>query len=230
MPLLFTAGSPESTRDNSGNGCSYTIYPNNFATPGTATFDIAFTSDGGHSRTETISVEIGPDSNIRFTAPPTFGSNRLRIGKNLTLAIDALDYVNENAAYTVTCGDAAGVDSTRLTAVSHTGSSCDFTIDPVDSLATSLQGNTSFTITYTSDGGATATGRITVNIGPDSSITFTPPTGLKIGRNFTLVIDALEHLAEDDAYTVSCADATGVDATKMTVTRSSSGKQVFFHC
>ena len=154
------------------NSCSYTIDPNNFASVGTATFNIAFTSDGGHTRTETISVEIGPDSNIRFTAPPTFGSNRLRIGKNLTLAIDALDYVNENAAYTVTCGDAAGVDSTRLTAVSHTGSSCDFTIDPVDSLATSLQGNTSFTITYTSDGGATATGRITVNIGPDSSITF----------------------------------------------------------
>ena len=140
------------TRDNSGNGCSYTIDPNNFATPGTATFSIAFTSDGGHSRTETISVEIGPDSNIRFTAPPTSGPNRLRVGRNLTLSIDALDYVNENAAYTVTCGDATGVSSTRLT-VTHTGSSCDFTIDPIDTLATSLQGNTSFTIPYTSDGG-----------------------------------------------------------------------------
>ena len=210
------------------NSCSYTIDPNNFATPGTATFSIAFTSDGGHTRTETISVEIGPNSTIRFTAPPTFGPNRLRIGRNLTLAIDALDYANENAAYTVTCGDATGVDAARLT-VTHTGSSCDFTIDPVDTLAQSLQGNTSFTIPYTSNGGATATGRITVNIGPDSAITFTPPTGLKIGRNRTLAIDALAAISgENAAYTVSCADATGVDATKMTVTRSSSGNRCSF--
>ena len=210
------------------NSCSYTIDPNNFATPGTATFSIAFTSDGGHTRTETISVEIGPNSTIRFTAPPTFGPNRLRIGRNLTLAIDALDYVSENAAYTVTCGDATGVDAARLT-VTHTGSSCDFTIDPVDTLAQSLQGNTSFTIPYTSDGGATATGRITVNIGPDSAITFTAPTGLKIGRNRTLVIDALAAVSgENAAYTVSCADATGVDANRMTVTRSSSGSRCSF--
>ncbi len=210
------------------NSCSYTIDPNNFATVGTATFAIAFTSDGGHTRTETISVEVGPDSNIRFTAPPTSGPNRLRIGRNLTLSIDALDYVNENAAYTVTCGDATGVDAARLT-VTHTGSSCDFTIDPVDTLAQSLQGNTSFTIPYTSDGGATATGRITVNIGPDSAITFTAPTGLKIGRNRTLVIDALAAVSgENAAYTVSCADATGVDANRMTVTRSSSGSRCSF--
>ena len=210
------------------NSCSYTIDPNNFATPGTATFSIAFTSDGGHTRTETISVEIGPNSTIRFTAPPTFGPNRLRIGRNLTLAIDALDYVAENMAYTVTCGDATGVDAARLT-VTHTGSSCDFTIDPVDTLAQSLQGNTSFTIPYTSNGGATATGRITVNIGPDSAITFTPPTGLKIGRNRTLVIDALAAISgENAAYTVSCADATGVDANRMTVTRSSSGNRCSF--
>ena len=210
------------------NTCSYTIDPNNFATPGTATFSIAFTSDGGHTRTETISVEIGPNSTIRFTAPPTFGPNRLRIGRNLTLAIDALDYAAENMAYTVTCGDATGVDAARLT-VTHTGSSCDFTIDPVDTLAQSLQGNTSFTIPYTSNGGATATGRITVNIGPDSAITFTPPTGLKIGRNRTLAIDALAAISgENAAYTVSCADATGVDANRMTVTRSSSGNRCSF--
>ena len=210
------------------NSCSYTIDPNNFATVGTATFAIAFTSDGGHTRTETISVEVGPDSNIRFNAPPTSGPNRLRIGRNLTLSIDALDYVNENAAYTVTCGDATGVDAARLT-VTHTGSSCDFTIDPVDTLAQSLQGNTSFTIPYTSDGGATATGRITVNIGPDSALTFTAPTGLKIGRNRTLVIDALAAVSgENAAYTVSCADATGVDANRMTVTRSSSGSRCSF--
>ena len=210
------------------NSCSYTIDPNNFATPGTATFSIAFTSDGGHTRTETISVEVGPDSTIRFNAPPTFGPNRLRIGRNLTLAIDALDYATENMAYTVTCGDATGVDAARLT-VTHTGSSCDFTIDPVDTLAQSLQGNTSFTIPYTSDGGATATGRITVNIGPDSAITFTSPTGLKIGRNRTLVIDALAAISgENAAYTVSCADATGVDANRMTVTRSSSGSRCSF--
>ena len=144
------------------------------------------------------------------------------------MAIDALDYAAENMAYTVTCGDATGVDAARLT-VTHTGSSCDFTIDPVDTLAQSLQGNTSFTIPYTSNGGATATGRITVNIGPDSAITFTPPTGLKIGRNRTLAIDALAAISgENAAYTVSCADATGVDATKMTVTRSSSGNRCSF--
>ena len=210
------------------NTCSYTIDPNNFATTGTATFAITFTSDGGHTRTETISLEVGPNSNILFTAPPTSGPNRLRIGRNLTLAIDALDYVSENMAYTVTCGDATGVSSTRLT-VTHTGSSCDFTIDPVDTLAQSLQGNTSFTIPYTSNGGATATGTITVNIGPDSALTFTAPSTFTVGRNRTLVINALAAISgENAAYTVSCADATGVDATKMTVTRSSSGNRCSF--
>ena len=222
MPTSGTVALASVARDATGSGCNYTITPT--ATQGTATFTIPYTSAGGDTANGNISIEVGPPSNINFAAPST-----LRIARNLTLAIDALGYISgENSAYTVTCGDATGVASARL-AVTHTGNSCDFTIDPVDSLGASMQGTTSFNILYTSDGGATATGRVSVNIGPDSSLTFTDPGTFTLGRNRTLEIDALAATSgEDAAYTVSCADATGVDTNKMTVTRSSSGNGCSF--
>ena len=207
-------------RDSSGNGCGFTITPISTLTPaqqGTANFTVPYTSSGGDTESGVIPIEVGPASNIVYASPGT-----LSVARNLTLEIDASGYAADGS-YTISCGDATGVTSTRL-AVTHTGSSCDFTIDPVDALAPNLQGDTTFTIPFTSDGGATATGTVTVNIGPDSALTFTAPGTFTLGRNRTLVIDALDAISgENAAYTVSCADATGVDATRMTVTRSSSG-------
>ena len=180
---------------------------------GNTTFRITFTSDGGHSITRTITLNVGPDSSIAFT-PPT----GLKVGRNRTLVIDALEAISgENAAYTVTCGDATGVDATKMTVTrSSSGDGCSYTVDPVDSLATGSQGDTTFSVAFTSTGGATASGTFTVNIGPDSTITYAPPTGLKLGRNRTLTIDASDYATEaSSTYTITCGDATGVDSRRL---------------
>ena len=98
--------------------------------------------------------------------------------------IDALAAISgENAAYTVTCGDATGVDASKMTVTrSSTGDGCSFTVDPVDSLAVGSQGDTTFAVAYTSTGGATASGTYTINIGPDSTITANIPACYRGGQ------------------------------------------------
>ena len=206
------------SRSTSGNGCTYTIDPIDTLSPslqGDTTFTITYLSTSGRIGRRTIRVNIGPDSNLTFTAPGTF-----TVGRNRTLEIDALAAISgENAAYTVSCGDATGVDATKME-VAHIGSSCSFTVDPVDSLAVGSQGDTTFSVAYTSTGGATASGTFTVNIGPDSTISYTSPGTLTVGRNRTLEIDVSSYVS-DGSYTIACADATGVDTTKLTsVSRS----------
>ena len=223
MPTTGTVALASVVRDSSGNGCGYTITPT--STQGTATFTVPLTSDGGDSTNANISIEVGVASNIRYQGP-----SGLRIGRNLTLEIDASGYVSEAAGsgYAISCADATGADATKMT-VTRTANSCTYTIDPVDSLAPADQGNTGFSVRFTSEGGHTIARTITVNIGPDSTITFADPGTFTLGRNRTLVIDALAATSgENAAYTVTCADATGVDATKMTVTRSSTGDRCSF--
>ena len=208
------------TVTRTANSCTFTIDPVDSLAPanqGSTSFSVVFTSDGGHSITRTITVNIGPDSALTFNDPGTF-----KLGRNRTLVIDALAATSgENAAYTVTCADATGVDANKMTVTrSSTGDGCSFTVDPVDSLVQASQGDTTFSVAFTSTGGATASGTFTINIGPDSTITYTAPTGLKVGRNRTLEIDASSYVSDNSAYTITCADATGVDATKMTVTRT----------
>ena len=158
-----------------------------------------------------ITVEIGPDSTISYTAP-----DGLKIGRNRTLEIDVSDYISENSAYTVSCGDATGVDNTKLTGVTHSGSSCTFTVDPINTLASGSQGDTTFTIPLTSTGGHTLDATLTVNIGPDSTITFTaPPTSgagsLLVGTNRTLRIDASDYVTEaHSGYAITCGNATNI--------------------
>ena len=60
---------------------------------------------------------------------------------------------------------------------------------------------------------------ISVTVGPASTIVYSTPGTLRVGRNLTLEIDASSYVS-DGSYTITCADATGVDATKMTVTRT----------
>ena len=148
-------------------------------------------------------MTIGPDSNISYSDPGT-----LSVGRNRTLNIDASSYAADGS-YDISCGDATGVDASKIASVSHTGSSCAFTLTP-NAAATS--GDTTFSIPITSAGGSAVTGTITVSVGPDSDIVFAAPSGLSVGRNRTLNIHALDHLSENAAFTVTCADATSVIA------------------
>ena len=202
------------TRSTSGDGCSFTVDPvDNLASgdQGDVTFIVPLTSTGGHSRSAPVAVFIGPDSAITYRAP-----SGLKVGTNRTKVINVLDYASDGT-YSVSCGDAAGVDNTKLTGVTHSGSSCTFTVDPVDGLTSGDQGDTTFTIPLTSTGGHTLDASFTVTIGPDSTITYTAPSGLLVGRNRTLEIAVLSHVSEANPanYVISCGDATGVDNTKL---------------
>ena len=197
-------------RDSSGNGCSFTITPKNVQ--GAATFTVPYTSAGGDTYNGIVTIEVGPPSTITYTAPTS-----LKVGRNRTLTINASDYVTENPTYTIYCGDATGVDATKMTVTRGTGANaCTFTVDPVDSLAPANQGDTTFSIPFTSEGGHSITRTITVNIGPDSTITYTAPTGLTVGRNRTLTINASDYVTENPTYTITCGDATSIDSTKIT--------------
>ena len=192
------------------NTCNYVVTAKADAyssTPGasnTATFTANYQGNLGSTQTGVITVSIRPPSNITYTAPPT-----LNVARNLTLTINALDYITENAAHTVSCNDAVIADSSRVS-VSHAGSSCTFTIDPVDALATNLLGETTFDIPFTSSGGDTETGTFTINIGSDSVVTRSPtiPTTIFRGKNLTtFTIDATGWVTDGD-YEISCQDAT----------------------
>ena len=112
MPTSGTVALASVVRDTSGNGCSYTITPT--ATQGTATFTIPYTSTGGDTSSENISITVGPASTIVYSSPGT-----LRVGRNQTLEIDASSYVSDNSAYTITCADATGVVATRMAVYPH---------------------------------------------------------------------------------------------------------------
>ena len=120
-----------------------------------------------------------------------------------------LDYASEvsSSGYTISCGDATGVDNTKLTGVTHTGSSCTFTVDPIDALGSSLQGDTSFTVPLSSTGGSTASATFTVNVGPDSSITVSPPSAIAIAASRSRTVDFSDY-ATDGSYTISCGTPT----------------------
>ena len=211
------------TRSTSGDGCSYTIDPLNTLTPaqqGDTTFTIPYTSTGGDTHNGVVTVYLGPDSDITFTAPT------IPVGRNRTVEINALDHLTEGTGFTVTCADATGVDNSKLTSVSHTGDSCTFTVDPVDTLTPAQQGTTTFSVAFTSSGGDTETGAFTVNIGPDSDITFTAPSpkpSVAAGGSATLNVGSY---ASDGSYTISCGDATSIDSKITSISRTGCSYQV----
>ena len=190
-------------------GCRYIITG---VTGGTASFNVNFRVTSGEVRSAAVTVNVLLPSNIVFNAP-----TGLEVGRNSTLSIDASDYATDSS-YTITCGDATGVDNTKLTSVTQVTppDGCVFTVDPIDTLAAGSQGDTTFSVPFTSSGGDTETGTFTVNIGPDSNVVFTAPSGLSVPAGRVLVIDASDY-ASDGNYTITgCAAATGVDS-KITV-------------
>ena len=196
-------------------GCRYIITAGN--TQGAATFTLNFRITSGEVRASTVTVNVGPASDITFTAP-----TGLKVGRNRTLTIDASDHATDtDNRYTISCGNATGVESTKLTSVTRNG--CEFTVDPIDSLAAGSQGDTTFSVPFTSSGGDTETGTFTVNVGGDSTITYTGPTSFTRGRNLPLTIDASDYVSEvtGSGYTITCGDATSVDTVRLTsVTRT----------
>ena len=174
---------------HTGNSCTFTVNPIDTlasSLQGDTTFTVPLTSTGGHSISASFTVNIGPDSTISYSAP-----SGLVIGRNFTLEIDVSEHATEAnpSSYAISCGDATGVDSTRLTGVTHSGSSCTFTVDPIDTLAVGLQGTTTFTVPVSSTGGHSLNATFSVNVGPDSSITVSPPSSIAVAASRSRTVD-----------------------------------------
>ncbi len=192
--------------DITNNPCSYTVTAGN--TTGTATFRLLYISTGQTFHPHTVTYSILPPSYIFFRGPFD-----LELGTNQTLTIEALSYASDGG-YSLSCGDATDVATSIITVTrpNPVSSSCSFLVTPV------TQGEASFTVTYTSSGGTNRSEVFTVEVGPDSTISYTAPRGLMLGTNRTRIIDAASYVT-DGNYVITCGAATGVDS-KIAVTRA----------
>ena len=149
-------------------------------------------------------------SNITFTAP-----TGLTVNTSRSIEIDASGYVTDGK-YAVSCGDATG-RSANLTSVSRAANTCTFTIT-----AGANTGTGTFTIPYSSSGGDTHNGEVSVAITTAtgvSDITFTAPTTKPtVAASSSVVINAAAY-ASDGSYTISCGNATNVSSLLTSVNR-----------
>ena len=133
-------------------------------------------------------------SNIVFNAP-----SNLSVVAGRNMIFSASGYASDGTN-TITCGDATGVDATRLT-VTRATNTCFFT---VNALATATTGNTTITTLLTSSGGDTHSATFTINITPASNFMFTAPANsIPIGVGSTKTIDVSSY-ATDGNYAIQC--------------------------
>ena len=185
-------------------GCSFAVTAG--STQGAATIALTYTSAGGHTRNATIALNIGAASSITYTAP-----TGLRVRTSASIAIDASGYASDSD-YTITCADATSV-STTLASVTRTTGTCIFSIT-----AGATAGTGTFTIPYTSDGGDTHNGQVSITIAA-SEIEFNAPAALSVTTGGTLTINAASY-ASDGSNTITCADATSISASLASVVRT----------
>ena len=184
------------------NTCTYSVTVGN--TTGAASFVVPYTSAGGAALDATVSITIVRPLSVIVFKEPFY----LDLATNQTLTIDASDYASDAYGFTISCGAATGVDS-KIT-IQRTG--CSFVVTPTGATGTAV-----FTVPYTSSGGDTYNAVFAIDIGPASAIAFSAPTGLTLGTNRSMTLNAASYAA-DASYLITCGDATGVDS-KITVTR-----------
>ena len=178
--------------------CDFTVSAKSDS-KGAASFTVPYASSGGHTLNGTISV---PVSNIQFSAP-----SGLRVAPSGVLTVNASSYATDGT-FTITCGTATATDATKITAIVRTGCSYQIT-------AGTTRGSTSFTVAYSSSGGDTHTGTITIDI---TSISYSAPS-LNMAAGSTRSIDASTY-ASDGSYTISCDDAKSIHAKFSSVART----------
>ena len=133
---------------DSRNGCVYNITAGN--TAGTASFTVPYTSEGGNARTGRIDIAIVA-SNIVFTAPVS-----LSAGIHDTIRINAADYASDGTE-TISCGTIRQSHS-LIASINESGCSISVT-------AGGTAGTATFTVPYSSAGGDTHDGQISLVIG-----------------------------------------------------------------
>ena len=154
------------------------------------------------------------NSDITFNAPSP--APTIQAGGSLNLSMDtyASDSSPSTGGFTITCGTIT--EASALISLSDQ-QGCDVTVN-----AGSTTGTANISIPYTSSGGDTHTGTVTVRVITASNITFTAPSGLKVGTNRTQTINALDYATEANSdFTITCGDATNIDTTELqSVSRS----------
>ena len=115
---------------------------------GTNTVRLKFSSSGGAYLDDVITVIVGAASMITFEAP-----SGLTVETGQSITVNAADYASDGD-YTISCGTATGVSS-NISSISNTACSYQIT-------AGSIIGAASFTVPYSSSGGATANGTISL--------------------------------------------------------------------
>lgn len=145
---------------SSQTGCEITFTAG--GTRGQTAFTVPFTSKGGVTSTGTFDIHVINLSKIDFTAPPVL-DNSLDAGG--FKGIDAASYASDGP-HTVSCGEATDIGSglSSVTRADAANSPCYYTIAAASTITTAT--TASFTVPYTSSGGDTLNGRITVMIEP----------------------------------------------------------------
>ena len=132
---------------NSRNGCVYSITAG--STAGSASFTVPYTSAGGNARTGRIDIEV-VTSNIVFANPA------LSVSRHGIIDINAADYASDGSN-TISCGT---ITQSHALIASIDDNGCSISIT-----AGGTAGTATFTVPYTSNGGDTHNGQISLVIG-----------------------------------------------------------------
>ena len=202
---------------SSQNGCSVVLAAG--SNTGPAAISVPYTSTGGATSSRTLLVDVIAASSITFDAPTglVVGTNRVRV-------IDASEYVTEtDDSYTISCGNAQSIDTVEIQSVTREG--CIFTVTPKN-----VQGTASFVVPYTSSGGDTENGTISIEVGPPSTILFTDPDLFRATSPMSFMIDASGYVSENAAYTVTCGADVEFDSREVTSIDAGFGWELLLHC
>ena len=131
----------------SRNGCVYNITAGN--TAGSASFTVPYTSAGGNARTGRVDIAV-VTSNIVFVDPG------LSVGRFGNIVIDASDYASDGSS-TISCGT---ITQSHALIASIDDSGCSIRLT-----AGGTAGTATFTVPYSSTGGDTHNGQISLVIG-----------------------------------------------------------------
>ena len=129
------------------------------------------------------------------------------------MAVSAGGYATDGS-FTISCADATNV-STEFTSVARTANTCNYS---VVAKADASAGVATFTIPYTSSGGDTHNGLVSITI---TAISYTAPSSLKVAAGSTLDINASGY-ATHPSYTITCGAAKDIHTKLSSVTRADS--------
>ena len=153
-----TASLTSVTRD----GCLFTITAG--STAGDGSFTIPYTSSGTDTHNGLLNIKILPASAITYTP----ASVQAATGGMTLIDVSSLA---SDGSYAVSCGDAKSIDP-KLTAVTRTANTCNYWVTVGNTAGaasfvvtpTGATGTAGFTVPYTSSGGDTLAGQISVAI------------------------------------------------------------------